>query len=246
MKYVIETNKSELITKVAVELKNVEQVKPTSWSTFVKTGTHKQRPPVSKDWWYDRAASVLVKVTNRGPVGVSKLRTLYGGRKRRGHKPAEFRKASGNILRKILQQLEAAELIKHDTKGVHKGRVLTPKGASFLNTIAKGMIKIAPTPKKETPKPKVEEKKVEKKEEPKVTEAKEEKVEKKEEPKATEVKEEKVEVKEEPKPTEVKEEKVEVKEEPKPTEVKEEKVEVKEEPKPTEAKEEKVEDSKSE
>jgi len=147
MKYVIETDKSDLINNVAEELKGLETISPPSYSAFVRTGQDKQRPPVDREWWYFRAASVLVKVAFRGPIGVSKLRTLYGGRKRRGHKPAEFRKASGSILRKILQQLEASELIKHQAKGVHKGRILAPKGSSLLNRVAKKLGKTIVKPK---------------------------------------------------------------------------------------------------
>jgi ribosomal protein S19E (S16A) len=33
----------------------------------------------------------------------------------------------------MLQQLEKDGLIKYDEKGVHKGRIITPKGKSFLD-----------------------------------------------------------------------------------------------------------------
>ncbi len=144
MKYMNEIETSQLINELAPELKKVEQVVPPSWAAFVRTGTNKERPPVQEDWWYLRAASVLVKIQARGPVGVSKLRTLYGGKKRRGHKPAEFRKASGNILRKLLQQLESAGLLKQEEKGVYKGRILTAKAKSLINTVAKASKKRAP------------------------------------------------------------------------------------------------------
>ncbi|MEK6939747.1 MAG: 40S ribosomal protein S19, partial [Nanoarchaeota archaeon] len=39
-------------------------------------------------------------------------------------------------IRKILQQLEKSGLVKQTEKGVHKGRILTPKGTSFLDKIA--------------------------------------------------------------------------------------------------------------
>ncbi|MBI2666235.1 40S ribosomal protein S19, partial [Candidatus Woesearchaeota archaeon] len=44
---------------------------------------------------------------------------------------------------KILQQLETSGLIKKADKGVHKGRVLTAKGTSFLDKIAVQMAKQA-------------------------------------------------------------------------------------------------------
>ena len=126
----------ELIIKTSEELKKISEIKPPEWSSFVKTGTNKARPPVEKDWWYVRAASLLKKADKLGPIGVNKLRVKYGGRKRRGHKPEHFYRASGNIIRKILQQLEKAGLLKQDKKGVHKGRIITPKGISLLHKIS--------------------------------------------------------------------------------------------------------------
>jgi len=126
----------ELINKAAEELKKQNLVQPLDWSKFVKTGHHKQRLPDDPDWWYYRSAAILQSISNLGPIGTQKLRTKYGGRKRRGHKPKHFYKASGSIIRKILQQLEKSELIKQDKKEVHKGRILTPKGISFLDKIA--------------------------------------------------------------------------------------------------------------
>lgn len=120
----------ELAKEVAEALK--DKITPPKWATFVKTGSHKERPPLEKDWWYIRAASVLRTIYRNGPVGVSKLRSKYGGAKNRGVKPHLFTKASGSILRKILQQLETAGLLAKVKEGVHKGRVITPAGVSLL------------------------------------------------------------------------------------------------------------------
>jgi small subunit ribosomal protein S19e len=127
---------SALITKAAEELKKMDEINAPDWSAFVKTGAHKERPPIDNDWWYTRCSAVLRTVAIRGPIGVSKLRVKYGGRKNRGVRPEKFMRGSGSILRKALQQLEQAGLIKQDSKGVHKGRVLTPKGQSFLHKLA--------------------------------------------------------------------------------------------------------------
>ena len=126
---------SRVIEKAASELKKIPSIKPPEWSKYVKTGMHKERPPVSKDWWYARSASILRKIYTLGPIGTSKLRTKYGGRKNRGHKPEHFYKGSGSIIRKILQQLEAAGFVEKASKKGHKGRVLTPKGKSFLDKL---------------------------------------------------------------------------------------------------------------
>jgi small subunit ribosomal protein S19e len=120
----------ELAREVANALK--EKITAPKWAVFVKTGSHKERPPLEKDWWYIRAASVLRTIYRSGPVGVSKLRSKYGGAKNRGVKPHQFTKASGSILRKILQQLEAAGFVAKVKEGVHKGRIITPAGISLL------------------------------------------------------------------------------------------------------------------
>ena len=127
----------EQILKTSEELKKIEEIRPPEWSKFVKTGTSKSRMPVEKDWWYLRAASILRKTDKLGPIGVNKLRVKYGSKKRRGHKPAHFYKASGNVIRKILQQLEKAGLLKQNLKGVYKGKIITPKGKSLLSKISK-------------------------------------------------------------------------------------------------------------
>ena len=165
----------ELINKAAEALKKIEHIKAPEWAKYVKTGVHKERPPIEKDWWYARTASLLRKIYLFGPIGVNKLRKKYGGKKNRGHKPERSYPGSGNIIRKILQQLEKAELVKYAEKKVHKGRIITPKGKKFLDKIATEMVGLKP--RKEV-KPKVE-KKVKKTEKP--TEAKNEiKVEKEE------------------------------------------------------------------
>jgi len=122
-----------LIEKLKEKLKEIPEIHPPEWAKYVKTGSHRQRPPQQEDWWYIRAASILRAVYLRGPVGVEKLRTKYGGRKDRGVKPEHFRKASGHVIRKIMQQLEQAGLFE---KVERKGRKLTPKGQSLLDKLA--------------------------------------------------------------------------------------------------------------
>ena len=112
---------------------NVNQVQPPEWAAYVKTGPHVERAPLDPDWWYVRTASMMRKLYIKGPVGVSRLRKDYGGRQRQGVRPAHFRKAGGNILRSILQQLEAAGLV---SKVGIKGRVVTPKGRSLLDAMS--------------------------------------------------------------------------------------------------------------
>ncbi len=121
-----------LIQRVAEKLKEMEEIKPPEWAIYVKTGVHKERSPEQDDWWYIRAAAILRKVYINQPVGIERLRTAYGGRKNRGVKPEKFRKGSGSIIRKALQQLEAAGLVKKTSEG----RVVTPEGRALLDRIA--------------------------------------------------------------------------------------------------------------
>ena len=136
MTHILKVNPNALINITAEELKKQSLVQPPDWSKFVKTGHHKERLPDNTDWWYFRSAAVLRTVARLGPIGTEKLRVKYGGKKNRGHKPERTYKASGSILRKVLQQLETSGLVKQTEKGAHKGRVLTPKGVSLLDKIA--------------------------------------------------------------------------------------------------------------
>lgn len=136
MTQILTVDPSELINKVAEELKKQKLIEPTKWSLFVKTGHHQERMPDNPEWWYYRAAAILRSAAKLGPIGTQKLRRKFGGKKNRGHKPERFYKASGSVVRKILQQLEKSNLLKQTEKGVHKGRILTAQGKSFLDKIA--------------------------------------------------------------------------------------------------------------
>lgn len=128
-------SKQETVNGLADELKSV--IKKPDWADYVKTGPHKERPPMLDDWWYQRAGSMLLKINKLGPVGVSKLRTKYGNTKNRGVRPGRFVKSGGAVIRRIMQQLEKAQLIKQDTKGKHKGRVITPKAEKLIAGVTK-------------------------------------------------------------------------------------------------------------
>ena len=117
------------------ELKKIKEITPLEWATFAKTGSHTKFSPQQEDWWYIRAASILRKIQLRQPLGVSRLRTYYGGNKERGHKPSRFRKAGGSHIRKILQQLESAGLVTTKKEGIKRGRLLTEKGQEFIRKV---------------------------------------------------------------------------------------------------------------
>lgn len=136
-----DVNPSELVQRAAEELKKDASFKAPDWSKFVKTGMSREREPMQLDWWHIRAAAVLRKIYLLGPVGTSKLRRKFGGRKNEGMAPEHFYPSAGNHLRKMLQQFEKAGFAKQVQKGVHKGRILTPKGQAFLERIASDMLK---------------------------------------------------------------------------------------------------------
>jgi len=124
--------------KLAEELKKLDEFKMPEWAAFVKTSVARVRPPYETDFWYNRAASILRQLYIKGVVGVNRLKTRYGGRKKRGGRPEEFRRGSGKIIRVILQQAEKAGFLRK-SEGKKKGRELTKQGLEFMNKVAEGV-----------------------------------------------------------------------------------------------------------
>jgi len=121
-----------LISELAEQVKTLPGMEPPEWARFVKTGSHAERPPKQPDWWFTRAASLLRKLYLHGPVGLGDIERSYGGSKAVAYFPKHHRDAGGSSVRKILRQLEQAELV---TK-TPKGRVLTPKGTAMLDKLS--------------------------------------------------------------------------------------------------------------
>ena len=124
---------SELIAALAVHMKQVPGVEQPDWSRFVKTGSHAERPPTNSEWWFTRAASLMRKLYLHGPIGLGDLERAYGGSKALKYYPKHHRDAGGSSIRKILKQLEQAELV---TK-TPKGRVLSSKGRGMIDKVSK-------------------------------------------------------------------------------------------------------------
>jgi len=130
-------NPHEYNKKLAEALKKIPEFKQPQWSLFVKTGCSKSRPPTDPDFWYKRAASILRQIYINKVVGVNRLRTRYGSRKKRGMKPEKFKKGSGKIIRTILQQGEKAGILeKFKDPKMRSGRRLTEKGIKLLEGIS--------------------------------------------------------------------------------------------------------------
>lgn len=129
----IEASPQQVIEKAVGELKKISDIQPPVWAGLVKSGSHLERVPEEADFWFRRAASVLLTVAKRGPVGTERLRVKYGGRNAHTVSRAHHRKAGGKTIRLVLQQLEKAGLVKKEKIG----RVITSKGTALLDKAAK-------------------------------------------------------------------------------------------------------------
>ncbi len=120
---------SKLIGALAEQIKGLPGVSAPEWSHWVKTGSHAERPPTNSDWWFTRAASLMRKLYLHGPIGLGDLERAYGGSKAVAYFPKHHRDAGGSSIRKILQQLEQAELVAKTPRGW----ILSPKGRALLD-----------------------------------------------------------------------------------------------------------------
>jgi small subunit ribosomal protein S19e len=105
---------------------------------MAKTGSHVQRQPENPYWWYVRCASLLRKIYVHSPIGTEKLRAEYGGRRDFSGRREHAVKAGGAIIRKALQQLEAAGLIETVKPN---GRKVTKDGRKLLQELAEDIHK---------------------------------------------------------------------------------------------------------
>ncbi|MDP6869756.1 MAG: 30S ribosomal protein S19e [Candidatus Poseidoniaceae archaeon] len=127
-------------------LANVDEISRPDWADFVKTGVHREKPPTQDNWWEIRCAAILRKVARKGPIGVSALAQLYGGKKDNGSNPYTPVMGSRHIIRTALQQLTEAGLLQmKETKTVqsvdgdqklYAGRSITAAGQKLLDEVA--------------------------------------------------------------------------------------------------------------
>jgi len=133
MTTVYDVHGQNLVFDLAEALKNLESITIPEWSISAKTAAHKENAPDTDDWWYMRSASILRKIYLEGPLGTERLSRMYSGPKDRGGKPNKSHPGGRKIIRTVMKQLEAAELITYE-KG--KGRKISPRGQSMLDGIA--------------------------------------------------------------------------------------------------------------
>lgn len=139
MSKVFEMDPHEYNLKLAEALKTFPEIEAPAWSKLVKSGPAKERPIDDPNFWHKRAASILRQIYKKKILGVERLRTKYGSKKDRGFRPEEYRKASGKIIRVILQQSDKAGLTEvakeiKGVKGKRPGRQLTEKGKELLDS----------------------------------------------------------------------------------------------------------------
>jgi len=138
MTTVYDVPSKDLIDAVAKKLQNDDSIAIPDANIFSRTGVNKENPPMEKNWWHTRCASILRKIYINNVIGIEHLRAEYGGKRDRGSKPNKARSGSGSIVRRALQQLEKAGYV---TKIKGKGRVLTSKGKSFLDNTSNEVMK---------------------------------------------------------------------------------------------------------
>ena len=126
-----------LINRLSEILKK-EDIPAPDWASFVKTGTHADKPPQNSEWWYVRCASILRKIYLHSPASIKELRSMYGGGKPVGYGTAHHRDASGAIIRNAVHALEKLGYIEKVEK---KGRVLTKQGTKKLDGLATEILK---------------------------------------------------------------------------------------------------------
>ena len=107
-----------LIDGLVEKLSSLDSIVEPDWAAFVKTGTHRERPPTQDNWWTIRSAAILRKVAFKGPIGTNHMAQEFGGPRDRGVKPNRAAAGSRNIARTILQQLSESGLIISSFKRV--------------------------------------------------------------------------------------------------------------------------------
>ncbi len=129
---VYDVTPNKLVAKVAAKLEGMGIAAP-AWVGTVKSGSHCERLPQQKNFWYIRLAAILRNAYVNGTIGVSSLRTHFGGKKIRGVRPEKKRRAGGAIIRKGIQALEKAGLLIKRKKG----REITAAGKKLMDAAAK-------------------------------------------------------------------------------------------------------------
>ncbi|KAJ9525301.1 hypothetical protein QJQ45_020838 [Haematococcus lacustris] len=139
----------DFIKAYSAHLKSNDKLHLPTWVDVVKTGKFKELAPYDEDWYFVRAASILVslfaaaaaicrRLYNRPGIGIGRFQTLFGGRMHRGAAPEKFSKSSGGLVRHIMQSLEEIGILEKCTS-IKGGRKLTASGQRDMDVIAGGI-----------------------------------------------------------------------------------------------------------
>ncbi|QHS16398.1 30S ribosomal protein S19e [Halopenitus persicus] len=118
-----------------------DRIDEPEWVQFTKSGANRELPPEQEDFWFVRSASLLRKVATNEPIGIERLATEYGGKKRGSNRyvvaPGTHAGGSRKIIRASLQALEEEGLVE-TAQG--EGRRVTDEGHTFLNEVADSVL----------------------------------------------------------------------------------------------------------
>ncbi|XP_067934965.1 small ribosomal subunit protein eS19-like [Watersipora subatra] len=131
-----DVDQQKFVVALAAFFKKSGKMKPMNNSDIIKLAHFKQMAPNDPDWFYVRAASIARHLYMRAPCGVGGFTKIYGGSKNRGTRPSLYCRGSGNVARKILQQLEGLKMVEQHEDG---GRRLSSTGRRDLDRIAAQM-----------------------------------------------------------------------------------------------------------
>ncbi len=124
---------ADLLIERLADILRKEDIPAPSWTPFVKTGAHADKPPQNRDWWHIRCASIMRKIYLHGPIGINDLRNDYGGGKPSGYGAAHHKDAGGAIIRNAIHGLEKLGYIEKIEK---KGRIVSKQGMQKLDRLS--------------------------------------------------------------------------------------------------------------
>ncbi|XP_037955813.1 40S ribosomal protein S19-like [Teleopsis dalmanni] len=122
----------DFIVLLTINLKKSKKLKMPADAILFKAGKCKKLIPINADWFYLRCASILRRMYKRGPIGIGKLREMYGGRRRRAFRPRYFSIVADGLLIVVLKALSQAKMIKF----VPGGRTLTYRAQRKIYRLA--------------------------------------------------------------------------------------------------------------
>ncbi|KAF7682919.1 40S ribosomal protein S19 [Astathelohania contejeani] len=130
------------ISNVSEHLKSNDKVELPIDHDIIKTGSGREMPPMNKDWYYIRSASIVrllcrdsLKPSSTG-LTVKFFAKRYGNIKNRGVRPNKHVPADAKIITKILNDLKKSNWVVEED-GKYK---LSSLGIEELHQIIEKMI----------------------------------------------------------------------------------------------------------